>query len=462
MQISGSRPLMRAKPDQGKPKPWFRVENAFKGDSDQEVTPVYIYDIIGDGGWFDEGTSAADFIKMVGTIETPKIELHLNSPGGDIFDGVAIYNALRAWAKADGHEVHVVVDALAASAASFIAQAGDTVTMTQGSMMMIHDGSGVVFGNASDMRSTADLLDKLSNNIAGIYADRAGQSTEFWRNLMIEEVWYNAQEAVDSGLADSVGDETKAEDDAAAQNKWDMSVFNYSGRGAAPNPFSVRQRIANQLKENIVPKATNSGTDPVEPTADDPVEPVDPTEDEPVEPTPAPAAPAAPATPPAPEAKVTVELNDKAQPVFMLGGQPTTDFNAVQQRLDVLENFRTETIKQSKIDFVLQLASDNKIGAPQIDSLTTYAQGLDDAGYENWKATWDAAAPLPMLAAKHAGAGVTNPDGSQTEEAKNAADELDIKRDIVKSHKQAGMSTENIMKTDSYKRLMELDPTYKL
>jgi ATP-dependent protease ClpP protease subunit len=471
---------MRAARSEAKPKPWFRVENAFKGEGDKEVTPVYIYDEIGDS-WFG-GTSAADFIKMIGTIETAKIELHLNSPGGDIFDGVAIYNALHAHPA----EVDVIVDALAASAASFIAQAGDTVTMTKGSMMMIHDGSGMVWGNASDMRTMAELLDKLSNNIASIYADRAGQSTEFWRNLMIEEVWYDAQEAVDAGLADTVAGDTKAEDDAAAQNKWDLSVFNYAGRAGAPNPFSVRQRIANQLKENIVAKTTNTAdgsgdgtqqetgspaTDPdaqtTEGTASDAQEEREdqsatgvPTEGEP-----APAAPAAPATPPAPEAqpenKVTV-AGPHGQPVFTLNGQQTSDFQAVQTRLDVLENFRDEAVKQSKIDFVVQLATDNKIGAPQIDSLTEYALGLDDAGYAKWKATWDVAAPLQMLGVKHGGAGVTNSNGQQTAEREKTSDQIDILKATIRQHQLTNMAPEKIMQTPSYKALMELEPTFKL
>lgn len=480
MQITGSRPGMKAARTEAKPKPWFRVENAFKGEGGADTTPVYIYDEIGDSWW--GGTSAADFIKMIGTIETPKIELHLNSPGGDIFDGVAIYNALNAHPA----EVNVVVDALAASAASFIAQAGDTVTMTKGSMMMIHDGSGIVFGNASDMRTMADLLDKLSDNIASIYADRAGQSTEFWRNLMQEEVWYNAQEAVDAGLADTVNGDTKEEDDTAAQNKWDLSVFNFAGRGAAPNPFSVRQRIANQLKENIVAKPTNTAdgsgdgtqqetgspaTDPdaqtTEGTADDAQEEREDQSDTGVaaDGDAAPAAPAAPATPPAPETgsepanKVTM-TGPHAQPSFTMQGQQTTDFQAVQNRLDMLENFRIETLKQAKIDFVKQLATENKIGAPQIDSLTEYAQGLDDEGYAKWKATWDAAAPLQMLAGKHGGTEVTN--DSQTAAGDKSDNKIETLKAVIRQHQLINMAPEKIKQTPTYKDLLELDPTFKL
>lgn len=470
MQITGSRPGMKAARTEGKTKPWFRVEDAFKGDSGTQTTPVYIYDEIGDSWW--GGTSAADFIKMIGTIDTPKIELHLNSPGGDIFDGVAIYNALSAHPA----EVNVIVDALAASAASFIAQAGDTVTMTKGSMMMIHDGSGIVFGNAADMRTMADLLDKLSDNIASIYADRAGQSTQFWRNLMQEEVWYNAQEAVDAGLADSVNGETKEEDDTAAQNKWDLSVFNYAGRASAPNPFSVRQRIANQLKENIVAKSTNTAdpaasdqpdpqTDPTQPTAE-PVEPSDEPAGDPVEPTeptePTPTEPAVPSEPAdsEPSNKVTM-TGPHSQPTFKLQGQDTTDFQAVQNRLDVLENFRTEAIKQGKVDFVTQLAAENKIGAPQIDSLTEYAMGLDDEGYAKWKATWNVAAPLQMLTDKPGSAG-TNHSSQQTAAEEKASEKIETLKAVIRQHQLTNMAPEKIMQTPSYKALMELEPTFKL
>src|SRR6266498_184276 len=152
------RPAARLNPT------WYRISNKA-----EDTTLIDIYDEI---SWF--GISAADFVKELRAVSTPKIELHINSPGGDVFDGVAIYNALR---QHDA-QVHVVIDSLAASAASFIAMAGDKITATATAMLMIHDAWGLVNGNAADMRDAADRLDKHSDNIASIYAARAGGDTQ--------------------------------------------------------------------------------------------------------------------------------------------------------------------------------------------------------------------------------------------------------------------------------------------
>ncbi len=185
---------------------WYRITN--KAD---DVTLIDIYDEI---GWF--GVTAAEFVKDLRQITTPKIELHISSPGGDVFDAIAIYNGLRQHDAA----VHVIIDSLAASAASFIAMAGDKITATANSMMMIHDALGLLIGNAADMREMAGLLDKHSDNIASIYAARAGGDTQIWRDRMAEEVWYNADEAYKVGLVDEVeGDGQPVSDD------WDLSIF---------------------------------------------------------------------------------------------------------------------------------------------------------------------------------------------------------------------------------------------
>jgi ClpP class serine protease len=139
-----------------------------------------------------------------------------------VFDGLAIYNALRSHPA----QVTVTVDGLAASIASVIAMAGDRVVMNRGAMMMIHDASSLSVGNAQEMRATADLLDKASDNIASIYADRAGGTPEEWRGQMRAETWYLAAEAVDVGLADEAV--TDPEEDAASSDMaahWDLSIF---------------------------------------------------------------------------------------------------------------------------------------------------------------------------------------------------------------------------------------------
>jgi hypothetical protein len=120
---------------------------------------------------------------------------------------------------------------LAASAASFIAMASDEIVMGRNSEMMIHDAWGICMGPAVDMRDLADKLDHLSNNIASIYAGKAGGTTADWRVPMLAETWYSAEEAVAAGLADRV-----EAAQAPAENHFDLSVFTYAGRAKAPAP----------------------------------------------------------------------------------------------------------------------------------------------------------------------------------------------------------------------------------
>lgn len=197
---------------------WYKVIRNEAGP-----TRVDIYDEIG-GSWLFGGVSASDFVAELAQINGD-IEVHINSPGGDVFDGLAIYNSL---AQRPGNVV-TVVDGLAASAASFIAQAGKVRTIAPGAMMMIHDASGACYGNASDMRELADLLDKVSDNLADIYADRTGRSAgpgngETWRAAMQREAWYTADEAVAAGLAHRVA-ERPEQDALAAAAAFDLSVF---------------------------------------------------------------------------------------------------------------------------------------------------------------------------------------------------------------------------------------------
>lgn len=196
---------------------WYSIKNAVNG-----VADVMIYDEI---GFF--GVTASDFVRDLKNLTTDKIELHISSPGGEVFDGMAIYAAL----KNHPAQVHVIVDSLAASIASVIAMAGDKVTMARNATMMIHDGHGLCVGNAKDMADMVALLDRTSDNIASVYAERAGGSAETWRGRMRAETWYTAEEAVQAGLADEIqGQESKTE------NSWDLSIFNYSGRDSAPAP----------------------------------------------------------------------------------------------------------------------------------------------------------------------------------------------------------------------------------
>jgi len=193
----------------GREQRWYKISNA-KGAG---PTRVNIYDEI---SWW--GISAQEFCDELAAIEGD-VEVHINSPGGLAFDGMTIYNAL---ASRPGN-VTTVVDGLAASAASTIAMAGRPRVMSPGSMMMIHDASGLCIGNELDMLDTAKLLGKLSGNIASVYAAHSGTPAEQWRETMRGEGWYTAQEAVDAGLADEVA--KKKADDGGAEAAWDREIF---------------------------------------------------------------------------------------------------------------------------------------------------------------------------------------------------------------------------------------------
>lgn len=185
---------------------WYRIKNLSDGLAD-----VMIYDEI---GYF--GITASDFVRELRDVKADRLNVHLNTPGGEVFDGIAIYNALRQHPA----QIHVTVDSLAASIGSVIAMAGDRVVMARNATMMIHDGFGMGVGNAADMRELADLLDKTSDNIASIYAERTGKPADSWRALMRDETWFTAEEAVTAGLADEVQAPR-----GKAENSWDLSIF---------------------------------------------------------------------------------------------------------------------------------------------------------------------------------------------------------------------------------------------
>lgn len=192
---------------------WFRI---IRNEAGTGPSRVDLYDDIGGGGWFGGGISAQDFVGQLADIDGD-LEVHINSGGGDVFDGIAIYNAI---ANRSGATT-VIVDGIAASIASVIAQAGTTRVIAPGAMMMIHDALSMCIGNAADMRETADLLDQVSDNLASVYASRGG-TTAAWREAMQAETWYNADQAVAAGLADKLADRPADPADVAAH---DFSMF---------------------------------------------------------------------------------------------------------------------------------------------------------------------------------------------------------------------------------------------
>ena len=175
---------------------WYEIKASVADDTDE----IYIYDEI--GLW---GIEAKQFIDDLNRITAGKIDLRLNTPGGSVFDGNAMYNAL----KRHSATITTYIDGLAASMGSIIALAGDKVHMADNAMYMIHNPWTIAWGEASDLRKSADTLDKLKVSMVRIYADKTGLSDDEVIRLMDEETWFTADEARDSGFVDDVQDGLK-------------------------------------------------------------------------------------------------------------------------------------------------------------------------------------------------------------------------------------------------------------
>lgn len=177
-------------------KPCFRA--AIKDDDTLEIC---VYEEIGENFWTGGGVTANSVKQALDQAgDYDRITLRINSPGGDAFEGIAIRSLLRSQAK----PVDVYIDGVAASAASIIAMAGDTITMATGSMMMIHNAWSMCVGNSRDMRQMAATLDSVDASIADVYTDRTGKSAEDVKALMDVESWMGADECVKEGFATAV------------------------------------------------------------------------------------------------------------------------------------------------------------------------------------------------------------------------------------------------------------------
>jgi len=164
--------------------------------SSENEAEIYIYDEI--GYW---GVTAKQFVANLKALgDVAHIKLHINSPGGDVFDGIAIFNAL----KFHGAAITVYIDGLAASMASVIAMVGNPVIMPENTMMMIHKPWGFAGGDADDMRDYADLLDKVESVLIPAYAQKTGKSTEEIAAMLEEETWLSGTECLELGFADQV------------------------------------------------------------------------------------------------------------------------------------------------------------------------------------------------------------------------------------------------------------------
>lgn len=184
-------------------------------DSGGDTADIYVYDIIGGMFW---GIDALQFAKDLAAIDAPNINLHINSPGGDVFDARAIATSV----KQHPANVTAIIEGLAASAATTIAMAADTRIMAPGSFFMVHNAWSGVLGNKYDMQAAADVLAQIDVEIGADYAKATGKTAQDVAALMDAETWFNAQATVDEGFADSI---LGADAEQATTNKWNLSVY---------------------------------------------------------------------------------------------------------------------------------------------------------------------------------------------------------------------------------------------
>ena len=222
---------------------------------------VYLYDIIVGSdieAEFWGGVSPQAFAEQLGELDVGTIHLRINSPGGDVFAARAIEQALRQ------HKARVVVhiDGLAASAASFIAMAGDEVRISAGAMIMIHKAWTIGFGNADDFDDTAALLEKIDGTLADTYAKRTGMPRDELLAMMADETWFTGAEAVDAKFADRLADDDEQDDSAAqARAPWNLSAFD-----KAPSNESVEKIVKAEIAKALAARADAEVAAPAYPT----------------------------------------------------------------------------------------------------------------------------------------------------------------------------------------------------
>lgn len=199
---------------------WFEIRNATATSAD-----VFIYDEI---GYF--GITAGDVIKQLNELKVGTLNVHINSPGGSVFDGFAIYNALHSHPA----KVLVQIDGIAASIASVIAMAGDEISMAENAMVMIHRPSCMAMGYANELRAQADVLDKLHENIAQVYVARTGMALDAVNAAMENETWYSSGECKALGFCSAVIASKKM---AAS---FDLSAFKNAPKPLPTDAHTVR------------------------------------------------------------------------------------------------------------------------------------------------------------------------------------------------------------------------------
>jgi ATP-dependent Clp protease protease subunit len=219
------------------------IEQVFKAEVvNEDVTKLTIYGDIG-SSYFYDSISASDVEKELKNITSKTIEVHLSTYGGDVFDGISIYNQL----KNHQSEIIIHVDGIAASAGSLIALSGDKIIMNTGSMMMIHEGSTFAFGSKTDIKKTLNALEGIDKSIADIYMTRfTGERSEI-DEMIVNETWLTSSEALEIGFADKVEEDKNSNE---IENLKAM-VFNLQSEITKMNKEPIVVPVAAKVKSNF-------------------------------------------------------------------------------------------------------------------------------------------------------------------------------------------------------------------
>lgn len=238
-----------------------RWNPAVKAASETDPS-ISIYEVIGEDPWTGGGVTVKRIDAALRSIGNKDVTVNINSPGGDVFEGIAIYNRLR---EHQG-KINVKVLGLAASAASIIAMAGDTVQIGASSFLMIHNAWVLAVGNRHDMREIADFLEPFDRALADVYVARSGQELTAIQAAMDAETWFNGSQAVELGYADALlpadaavtDEEVPAEEDGVkALRRAEMALCHDMPRSAARD-------LLNKIKgkPDAAPDATPDAGDP--------------------------------------------------------------------------------------------------------------------------------------------------------------------------------------------------------
>lgn len=201
-------------------------------NEDEKTTNITIYGVIG-SSWWNDSFSASDIDEALNNAGDNDVIINLNSPGGDAFDGISIFNRL----KRHNGKITIHVDGWACSAASVIAMAADELIMELGSMFMIHEASTFTWGSKTDMRKEADMLEELEEGIIDIYMTKANITREEVRQKVDAETWFSAKSAVYDGFADKAEgvDEEPSPTNTARTNEERQSILNELNGILQPN-----------------------------------------------------------------------------------------------------------------------------------------------------------------------------------------------------------------------------------